>query len=445
MRAFWIQILSAMTVVAGALLFVAPAQAACGFGRQEIVGQLPDLFFQPGVPSQRTISYRYKSLDLSGGDCGIYIRSRTSGLSSISTYGGDPIAPPGTWTGAGPATFIGAEKAWTLQVSFDGSAPAGTKGAVDVAVNEACDVCVPSYRVIGVINVYVDATASATWFRATADASNTYGHRFTLEHPYLTGNPKAVLFASHVWNPNDGTTQYDPHPTSVRFDSALKRWTIQHDDLAPMLPNTGFNVRIDPNANTYTAVSGSNILWSLMFVRHPVADNNPNAVLMVTPVDAGVKNPHPTAVRYVGNVWAIWNADGASMPPGARFNVKVMGYAEYLSESAGNSGSSASKGVAVDMDGASRTTGNSRREELWWLNNNRATYAIITASYNPLNRSAGITHAHYTGTWYNTWTNRWNIYSEDSAAMPGDAAFNIWAKLPLELIPLPVATATLAQ
>ncbi|MEI9809705.1 MAG: hypothetical protein WDO16_18615 [Bacteroidota bacterium] len=48
------------------------------------------------------------------------------------------------------------------------------------------------------------------------------------------------------------------------------------------------------------------------------------------------------------------------MPAGASFNIRVMGYAQYISEAAGTTGSASSSGARVDVDGASRTNANKR-------------------------------------------------------------------------------------
>jgi hypothetical protein len=159
-------------------------------------------------------------------------------------------------------------------------------------------------------------------------------------------------------------------------------------------------------------------------------------MLMVTPVDEGVKNPHPIAVRYVAPYWAIWNTDGAAMPPGAAWNVKVIGFAHYVSQASGNSGSPLSVSAGVDIDGAARTIHNWRTFDWPWLNGLPSTQLIVTANWNPLDRSPGVTNARYTGVWYTA--GRWAVFNQDWwTPMLPNASYNVWAAPPP---PVPVVT-----
>ena len=59
-------------------------------------------------------------------------------------------------------------------------------------------------------------------------------------------------------------------------------------------------------------------------VSHPLLDGNPSAIVIVTYAQPGVTNPHPVGVSYANGFWRIFNADTASMPAGAKFNVLVI-------------------------------------------------------------------------------------------------------------------------
>src|SRR5579859_4878267 len=66
----------------------------------------------------------------------------------------------------------------------------------------------------------------------------------------------------------------------------------------------------------------------LTLIDNPLINNNPNAILLVTQNwnpggQGGVYNPHPIAVTYTANGWAIFNEDFQPMPIGAAFNVVV--------------------------------------------------------------------------------------------------------------------------
>ncbi len=77
--------------------------------------------------------------------------------------------------------------------------------------------------------------------------------------------------------------------------------------------------------------TSDNISGNSTYLDHPSANDNPAAILHVTPNwnpggEAGVYNNHPIGVWYDPNRrrWAIFNQDRAAMPEGVRFNVTVM-------------------------------------------------------------------------------------------------------------------------
>jgi hypothetical protein len=56
----------------------------------------------------------------------------------------------------------------------------------------------------------------------------------------------------------------------------------------------------------------------------PELNNNPDAILYVTPVlDGGMNlNPHLIGVYYTNNKWNIFNLDQKALPEGSKFNVQ---------------------------------------------------------------------------------------------------------------------------
>jgi type VI secretion system secreted protein Hcp len=57
---------------------------------------------------------------------------------------------------------------------------------------------------------------------------------------------------------------------------------------------------------------------------NPDLNNNPAAVIFITPVAVnGINlNPHPICAYYNGKQWSVMNADNSTMPPGAQFSVQ---------------------------------------------------------------------------------------------------------------------------
>jgi hypothetical protein len=405
------------------------AEAACSRGRLELIGSVPDIFFQHGVPASRIVNYRWKSIDTNLSECGVYARSIAEGVSVVASYGNPgTVHPPFSWAWVGGASAPGGVKTGSFEVRYDGTS-VPHQSYIDLAQNGGGDVGFDP-RSMSTLNVYIDSSFSPTWFTVKAVTSNISGHRLVVSHPRLNGKAHARIFVTSAWNPG-GTPSgvYDNHPVSVRYDAALARWTIQHDNLAPMALGTAYHVRVDPSVRRVTAVAGGNIFFSMAFVRDITADGNPNALLMVTPVDEGVKNPHPIAARYVAPYWAIWNTDGAPMPAGAAWNVKVIGFAHYVSQASGNSGSPLSVSAGVDIDGAARTFHNWRTFDWPWLNGLPSTQLVVTANWNPLDRNPGVTNARYTGVWYTA--GRWAVFNQDWwTPMAHNASYNVWAAPP---------------
>jgi hypothetical protein len=71
---------------------------------------------------------------------------------------------------------------------------------------------------------------------------------------------------------------------------------------------------------------GSNINSYVTTINHPLSNNDPNAILIVTPnwSPAGVYNPNPIAVYYDGTRWAIFNQNFVAMPTNSAFNVLIV-------------------------------------------------------------------------------------------------------------------------
>ena len=88
------------------------------------------------------------------------------------------------------------------------------------------------------------------------------------------------------------------------------------------------------NANTAAFIqvaTAGNISGSVSFINNPICNNDPNAILIVTPnynVGSGYWN-HPLGVFYENSgvnagKWSIVNEDGATMTTGPAFNVLII-------------------------------------------------------------------------------------------------------------------------
>ncbi len=87
----------------------------------------------------------------------------------------------------------------------------------------------------------------------TANANNTAGHVLTIDNAAINGNPGAMLFATHVYNPGGaGSGVYNNHPVGVYY--AQGKWKIYNEDFAPIAPGTAFNVIAFPQAPVATSI-----------------------------------------------------------------------------------------------------------------------------------------------------------------------------------------------
>lgn len=143
-------------------------------------------------------------------------------------------------------------------------------------------------------------------------------------------------------------------------------------------------------------------------------NNNPNAVLQVTqnfnPLDAaGIYNAHAIGVVYntAAARWEIFNQDGAGIPLGASFNVRVL---------------AASGRVVGHFASSANISGNATTINNPFTSNNPRALLYVTQLYtNTYNR-------HHIGVYYDG--TRWQIFNQDGAAMPANARFFVEVRDP---------------
>jgi hypothetical protein len=179
-----------------------------------------------------------------------------------------------------------------------------------------------------------------------------------------------------------------------------------------------FNVLIPPvDAAVFLhRATAGNILVGSTYIDHPLTDNQPNAIVFVTPNwnPGGVGstyNAHPVGVWYddLKHKWAIFNEDQSAMPPGAAFNVLIC---------------PAGPAVFVQKATAGNTTQSSTYLDHPRANDRRSVIVFATPNWNP-GGGGGTLDNHVIGVWYNTSPHRWAVFNEDEADMPVKAAFNV--------------------
>ncbi len=157
-----------------------------------------------------------------------------------------------------------------------------------------------------------------------------------LDHPQLNGNPAAVLFVNPVWSDASGGVE-NPHTFGVWYREG--RWVIfNQNPTTPMLMGASFLVMAtseeNPHVFVHTAMAAS-LSMDRTYVDHPVSNNRPDALLMVTQ-RFGEYNNREIGVTYSPNhgQWIIfnkievggdpYNEDLNGIPLYAKFNVLVM-------------------------------------------------------------------------------------------------------------------------
>ena len=420
----------------------APARATCAFGfTVYLAGQLPDFTFTSGVPQTVHLDPWYVSFLTNDGSCGIFARSTVPGVSIRQTYGCPdgvcPVLPPGQWAAVGDA-YAGlylqvSHKPTDIPILFDGTAPAGTYGTIEIGVRDN-DVGIETHRVIGTANVYIESAAPpVTWFGVSATADNVSGDRVLLDHPYLDANPSAKIFLSHIRNLGGSLfgSSWD-HPIAVEYDWGLERWAIRNMDGTAMPAGLGFGVRIDPTGLLYCAPFFPPTFTEVA-VLHPLANQNPYATILVTPIGG---SPNPVSVRYDPPYWRIVHTDGAAIAASTCFNVKVFAFTQYLDDPvsgdlSGYSNVTADWGTGVDAGGSGtgHTSGSARVLQFDWALENPFQQVMVTYNQTPMG-FAPYVDARYFGLsapGRTTLGGRWSVYHEDGSSMPLAARFNVWA------------------
>ncbi len=153
-----------------------------------------------------------------------------------------------------------------------------------------------------------------------------------IDHPLANNNPDAFILVTQILDSESDATD-DGHPIGVWYDAnrASGRWAIFNQDLAAMPEGTAFNVTIlEGPGNVVHRVAPANTVANSTYLDHPLANDDPDALLMVTANwnpggGAGTYNDHVVGVEYDANreKWAISNLDLAPMPLRIAFNVAV--------------------------------------------------------------------------------------------------------------------------
>jgi len=139
------------------------------------------------------------------------------------------------------------------------------------------------------------------------------------------------VFVTPNWNPGGSGGVFDNHPTGVWYHAG--KWAIFNQDVKAIPNGAAFNVMVLSGGGGQSFVHTANATNSAADysdISNRITDNNPNALVFITPNwnpggrGTGVYNNHPIGVWYHGYQWSIFNQDGIAISNGAAFNVLVV-------------------------------------------------------------------------------------------------------------------------
>jgi hypothetical protein len=161
-------------------------------------------------------------------------------------------------------------------------------------------------------------------------------------------------------------------------------------------------------SNFQHVASSANIAANYTDLDNALTNNNPGAVLFVTPNygSNAVYDNHAIGVWYHSGKWSIFNQDQSPMPAGAAFNVHAA--------------SAPAATVSVHVATSANSTGNTTDISNTASDGKPAALVWITPNWAP----ASVYNNHATGVWYAN-SGKWSVFNQDIAEIPGSAAFNV--------------------
>jgi hypothetical protein len=441
------------------------ARAACPESRRYLVSQPPEVIFTAGVPETKYVPVIWLNVyAANNADCGAMASTTLSGITMQKNYcdwsPDNPGAPDPcpfenpAWVASdsgGQANFTYQyywEDHWRkIAVHYDGSAPAGTKGKIDLheAVVYMSDPPSPGLY-LGSIPISIESGSSTSdWFTVSSSSSNVVGDSLVIDHPRTNSvpyGPSSVrVFVTHVYNGTNWARQ-----VAATYDLELGKWKIRNEDGTSMPVGLYFHVHVDTIARRLQTASFS--ASSSLRIDDVRSNNNPRATIIVTPNTTGSRRLlHPIQVSYSAPYWYIQTSNGQTMPTSDVFGNTIGFFVEIISASrymddlqfgdAGGitGGIDASNGAGVDI----RAVPPRKSANYKILNK----FCFTTATTSPLGRPIIITKNQTPLGWYTsqaTTNNFWGtwrvgsvlngytstIYNESGDTMPDVVGFNVW-------------------
>jgi len=403
----------------------------CDQNQLEVVGQVPDVIFFAGRPEtdcrkSPTGRLVLPWIDIPNGQrsCGIFLHSNVQGVGL--SVGGVPlmfgdVSPSEEIAVAGSGSDPLRPRT-DLNFCVGASANAGpTNGVVDL-FDKTVDV--GPNRLVGGVNVYVmnQRDAYPLAFVHSVRRANSRANYTLIEHSFLNGNPRARLLVTprysdvcHVGNPCPG--RYHNHNVGVFYSVRDEKWAIFNQDSLAMQSGTTFNVRIEGNFGLTVTAGRTNTEGDKVFLDFPGANANERAAVYVTATffphgQSPIYNDHSVGVGFdtVRARWYIENEDGAPIPLGLIFNVKIVSIPDF-------------GGVRTFT---AMSSGVYRRNEMIIVHPDfDDSRQIVFATHRISPRNGSTPNPHPTGVQFDG--RHWTVANQDRQQMPGGSVFNIFA------------------
>ena len=158
--------------------------------------------------------------------------------------------------------------------------------------------------------------------------------------------------------------------------------------------------------------TATNTVASKSTINIPELSNNPNAIIVATPLgDTAKLNPHPIGAWYYNNKWNIFNTDHATMPAGLKFNLEV-----FLKPDFNHFLHIVTK---ANLIGEGSEIDNSA------LNNNPNAQVKILQNYAPDNRTGFSLNKYEAKATYNSTSGKWYITNVNGNFLSPNTAYNV--------------------
>jgi hypothetical protein len=262
-------------------------------------------------------------------------------------------------------------------------------------------------------NVFV-LTAGVGVFIHTATAGNINGDSTAIDNALTNGHPNAIVFVTPDLNPGGvGSGTVNNHNLDVYYNTLDKQWKIFNQDSAAMPNSAAFNVLVlVPSSDffVHTATIGT-APYTIM--DNALTNGHPNAVVFVTPNYnpggvGGTGHNNNFGMFYAADTWRILNQTSAHVLVGAAFNVLVP---------------NPDTSVFVHNATAANILSHSTIIDYPLTNGHPNAIILVTLNWNP-GGVGGIYNNSPIGVFYDGI--QWRIFNQDSAAMPVNAAFNVF-------------------